>query len=415
MAEGSEVWLVRHAESEATVTNRWQGRLDSVLTPRGTTQIELLARRVANMKFDLILSSPLQRARITAAAFGDHDIDDDLVEIDMGGWEGLTTEDILKYHRDDLKEVFSRLDVRFGKSGETRAEIASRIEAVIDRVFATLGPEQKAVIVTHGGLLDAITDRTFGRDQTGRRVGSLTANTGITRLVERFGLQRIASFNDTGHMGPRPIAVQDARAVGSAVVALIRHGRTAANVEGRWQGRSDGGLDEVGHRQARSLADWYGPFDRVVTSPLGRAEQTALALHHSPEAVDGLAELAFGRWEGLTVDEIRRDWSALFDRIFHDRTDLPRGEIGETWVQLAERVGRALSTINPRRGEITAVVTHGAAMRAYLAGLSGGGWSHAMTLDTPANASVTHVILTRRGTVVADYSSAVHLESLRDR
>jgi broad specificity phosphatase PhoE len=228
------------------------------------------------------------------------------------------------------------------------------------------------------------------------------------------GLQRIASFNDTGHLGPRPLAVEDARAGGSAVVALIRHGRTAANVDGRWQGRSDGGLDEVGHRQARSLADWYGSFDRVVTSPLGRAEQTALALHPSPEAVDGLAELGFGRWEGLTVDEIRRDWSALFDRIFHDRTDLPRGETGETWAQLAERVGRALSTINPRRGEITAVVTHGAAMRAYLAALSGGGWSHAVMLDTPANASVTHVIVTRRGAVVADYSSTAHLESLRD-
>lgn len=415
MAEGSEVWLVRHAESEANVTNRWQGRMDGVLTTRGATQIELLSRRVATMKFDLILSSPLQRARLTAAAFGDHGIDDELVEIDLGGWEGLTTEDILKYHRDDLDEAVSRLDVRFGKSGETRAEIASRIEAVIDRVFATLGPDEKAVIVTHGGLLDAITDRTFGRDQNGRRVGSLTANTGITRLVERFGLQRIASFNDTGHLGPRPVAVQDARATGSAVVAFIRHGRTAANVDGRWQGRSDDGLDEVGHRQSRSLADWYGAFDRVVTSPLGRAEQTALALHPSPEAVDDLAELGFGRWEGLTVDEIRRDWSILFDRIFLDRTDLPRGETGETWAQLAERVGRALSTINPRRSEITAVVTHGAAMRAYLSALSGGGWSQAATLDTPANASVTHVIVTRRGTLVADYSSAAHLESLRDR
>jgi broad specificity phosphatase PhoE len=415
MAEGSEVWLVRHAESEANATNLWQGRIDGVLTPRGAGQIELLARRVANLKFDLILSSPLQRARKTAAAFGDHDVDDDLAEIDLGGWEGLTTDDILKNHRDDLDEVVSRLDVRFGKSGETRSEITSRIEAVIDRVFATLGPEQKAVIVTHGGLLDAITDRTFGRDQNGRRVGSLTANTGITRLVERLGLQRIASFNDTGHLGPRPLAVQKAHAAGSAVVALIRHGQTAANVDGRWQGRSDGGLDEVGLRQARSLAAWYGAFDRVVTSPLGRAEQTALALHPSPETVEGLAELGFGRWEGLTVDEIRRDWSALFDRIFLDRSDLPRGETGETWAQLAERVGRALLTIDPRQGEITAVVTHGAAMRAYLAALSGGGWSHAATLDTPANASVTHVIVTHRGPVVVDYSSAAHLESLRDR
>jgi hypothetical protein len=39
--------------------------------------------------------------------------------------------------------------------------------------------------VTHGGVLDATTDRTFGRDQGGRRLGSFTANTGMTKLVER--------------------------------------------------------------------------------------------------------------------------------------------------------------------------------------------------------------------------------------
>lgn len=412
MAEGSEVWLVRHAESVANATNRWQGRNDSGLTHRGIEQIEALAERVRAKRFDLILSSPLDRARRTAAAFGDHDIDDDLIEIDLGGWEGLTTEEVLQNHRADLDEVTARLDVPFGRSGETRAEITARLDAAIDRVFSALGPNQKAVVVTHGGVLDAITDRTFGRDQWGRRLGAFTANTGMTRLVERFGRHRLASFNDTGHLGPRPALVDKALADGLGVIALVRHGRTAANFDGRWQGHSDGGLDDVGLRQARSLAQWYGPLDRVASSRLGRAYQTALELHPYPEIVEGLEELGFGLWEGLTVDEIRRDWSGLFDLIFRHGVDAARGETGETWDQLGRRMVQALVGINPEPGQLTGVVTHGAAIRAYLANLSGEGWSKASALETPANASATHLVLAKRGPVIADFSSAAHLESL---
>jgi broad specificity phosphatase PhoE len=48
------------------------------------------------MRFDLVLSSPLHRARHTAAAFGNHDIDHDLIEVDLGGWEGLTIHEVIR-------------------------------------------------------------------------------------------------------------------------------------------------------------------------------------------------------------------------------------------------------------------------------------------------------------------------------
>jgi probable phosphoglycerate mutase len=370
---------------------------------------------MALTKFDIVLCSPLDRARQTAAAFGVFEIDHDLIEIDLGSWDGLTTHDVLKNYRDDFDQVIADVEVRFGGSGENRAEIAARFYAAIDRVFAALGPGGRAAIVTHGGVLDVLTDRIFGRDKLGRRLGSFTSNTGITRLVERFGHRRLTSFNDTGHLGPRPAVVERARSAGLPVLALIRHGRTTANVERRWQGHSDWGLDDVGYRQAKALAAWYGPIDRVVSSPLGRALQTATALHPTPETFDGLVELGFGKWEGLTFDEIRRDWPELLERIFRDRLDLPRGETGETWAQLGRRVREAMFAIAPQPGELTAVVTHGAAIRAYLADLVDGGWSEAAALETPANSSVTHLIMHKQGPVVADYSSAVHLESLEDQ
>ena len=174
-------------------------------------------------------------------------------------------------------------------------------------------------------------------------------------------------------------------------------------------------MDEIGRDQAVALADWYGPPDRVVSSPLGRALETARALTPEPEVIDGLAELGFGEWEGLTVEEVRAHDSALFDRIFVDGQDLPRGISGESWAQLTSRVRAAIDSINPREGQLTAVVTHGAAIRSYLADLAGRGWSGTAGLDTPANSSVSHVILGGRSPLIVDYSSAAHLESLERR
>jgi broad specificity phosphatase PhoE len=269
------------------------------------------------------------------------------------------------------------------------------------------------VVVTHGGVLDAVTQRSFGRDSSGRRIGGLTDNTGITRLTRRLGSNRLISFNDTGHLGPRPTALSEALARDRAGMVLVRHGQTRANVERRWQGQSDWGLDEVGRRQVQALAEWYGRPDRVVSSPLGRALETARVLGSEPEVIDGLVELGFGEWEGLTVEEVRSSHSALFDRIFVDGQDLPRGATGESWAQLTARFRAAIDSINPGRGLLTAVVTHGAAIRSYLADLAGAGWSAAGSWETPANSSVTHLVLGERGPLIVDYSSAIHLESLQ--
>jgi glucosyl-3-phosphoglycerate phosphatase len=415
MSEGAEVWLVRHARTEANASGIWQGRTDGDVDQVGEGQISALAARLVGEHFDLVLSSPLQRARKTAAVFGEPVIEEDLIEIDLGRWDGLSVNELIEGNRSNL-DAFARGDeVRLGGSGETPQQIAARIESIIDRIFERLQPFEKAVVVTHGGVLDAVTVRLFGRDKEGRRLGGFSENTGITRLVRGMGGNRLVCFNDTGHLGARPGVLTEALARGRASLALVRHGQTRANVERRWQGQSDWGLDEIGRDQAVALADWYGPPDRVVSSPLGRALETARALAPEPEVIEGLAELGFGEWEGLTVEEVRAHDSELFDRIFVDGQDLPRGISGESWAQLTSRVRAAIDSINPRQGQLTAVVTHGAAIRSYLADLAGRGWSGTAGLDTPANSSVSHVILGGRSPLIVDYSSAAHLESLERR
>jgi broad specificity phosphatase PhoE len=232
----------------------------------------------------------------------------------------------------------------------------------------------------------------------------------VTRFMRWGGRDRLVSYNDTTRLGRRPAAVTSALENEWPVVALIRHGRTAANVAGRWQGSMDDALDDVGLQQAANLSQWYGALESVWSSPLRRAAATAAALHAGPRFHAGLVELRFGDWEGLTTDEIRAT-GPLFDQIFIDGTDHPRGQTGETWRVLESRMQKALGEIDPSPGKITGVVTHGAAIRAVITSLTDGGWAAAGGLLTPPNTSVTHLVMSDPP-VVADYALAPHLEGM---
>lgn len=92
---------------------------------------------------------------------------------------------------------------------------------------------------------------------------------------------------------------------------LARHGETAWNAEGRYQGQEDIPLSPVGLAQAQALGERLRevPITRAVASPLSRARQTAelaLGARDLPLTLDpGLMEIAHGTWEGLLASEIR--------------------------------------------------------------------------------------------------------------
>src|SRR5271165_4654861 len=93
----AELWLVRHGETEWTLTGQHTGRTDIPLTPRGERQAELLARRLKDKTFALVLTSPLRRALDTCRLAGKDAAagrDDDLLEWNYGAYEGRRTVDI---------------------------------------------------------------------------------------------------------------------------------------------------------------------------------------------------------------------------------------------------------------------------------------------------------------------------------
>jgi broad specificity phosphatase PhoE len=153
MTHANELWLARHGETEWSLAGRHTGRTDVPLTVRGERQAAALGERLRGAGFALVLASPLERARRTAelAGFGDVlMLDEDLVEVDYGDYEGRTTAEIHRARPDwDLW--------RDGcPGGETIAEAAARAERVLARARAVDGP---VLLIGHGHLTRTLASR----------------------------------------------------------------------------------------------------------------------------------------------------------------------------------------------------------------------------------------------------------------
>jgi phosphoserine phosphatase len=161
-------------------------------------------------------------------------------------------------------------------------------------------------------------------------------------------------------------------------IYMVRHGRTAMNVEVRFRGRRDVPLDEMGRAEAdaaaRNLA--HVGLSAVYTSPLDRAREVAHAItayHGLPESLDqsGLVNVDYGEWEGLTKEECaERDPEAF--RLYAEEPERAVCPGGEALAAAAERVLAALSEIGRSHpGQSVAAVTHGAIVRLAVLGVAG--------------------------------------------
>jgi broad specificity phosphatase PhoE len=144
---GPEVLLVRHGQTEWSLSGQHTGTTDIPLTDEGRRQGERLGKRLAGRSFELVLSSPLGRALDTCrlAGLGDQvQVREDLREWDYGAYEGRTTTDI----RRDYPDWYLWRDGC--PDGETAAQVAARA----DRIVAELRPlEGDAAVFAHGHLL----------------------------------------------------------------------------------------------------------------------------------------------------------------------------------------------------------------------------------------------------------------------
>jgi broad specificity phosphatase PhoE len=160
------------------------------------------------------------------------------------------------------------------------------------------------------------------------------------------------------------------------IIALLRHGMTAWNEQGRMQGRRDIPLSARGRAEVRT---WRLPAPAAgfeptalpwVSSPLQRAVETAQILSGTPPLCEpALIEMDWGEWEGFDLHELRRRYGEAFARNEAAGLDF-RAPGGESPRDVQGRVVRWLAATAEGRESLFAV-THKGVLRAVLAAATG--------------------------------------------
>ena len=147
-----ELWLVRHGETEWSRNGKHTSTTELPLTEEGVRVAGTLRDRLEGVRFDLVLTSPRQRARRTAelAGFPDAVVDEDLAEWDYGDYEGITTPEI--------RETVPGWTVWSHPcpGGETAQQVSDRLDRVVRRVREQGG---RCLAFGHGHATRALTAR----------------------------------------------------------------------------------------------------------------------------------------------------------------------------------------------------------------------------------------------------------------
>ncbi len=184
--------LVRHGETEWSASGKHTSVTDVPLLDAGRRDAEQLHDRLGGRDFALVLSSPRARARDTAELAGFAavaEIDEDLVEVDYGEYEGLTTPEIR------VERPGWSVWEHGSPGGETVDDVGVRADRVIARALAADGD---ALVFAHGHLLRILAARWL--EQPAAFGGQLLLSTGS---VSELGFERerraIVLWNDTSH------------------------------------------------------------------------------------------------------------------------------------------------------------------------------------------------------------------------
>jgi len=158
------IFLVRHGETEWSLSGQHTGITDIPLTENGRKVAMLWKPVLSEEKFALVLTSPLRRARETCELAGLSDgaeVDPDLMEWNYGEYEGLTPQQV--HATSPGWMVFTD----GSPGGESPEQVEARVDRVIGKVRAVQG---NVALFSHGHLLRALAARWIGlRASDGRR------------------------------------------------------------------------------------------------------------------------------------------------------------------------------------------------------------------------------------------------------
>jgi probable phosphoglycerate mutase len=199
--------LLRHGQTALSVERRFAGRGDAPLTDIGQQQAAAAAARLqARGGIDLVVSSPLSRARHTAEAVASATgaglvVDEDLAETDFGEWEGLTFGEVMKRWPEEMAAWMGSADVA-PPGGESLSAAARRTLTSLDRLLAE-HLHTTMVVVSHVTPIKTIICRAL----LAPPAALFRIHLDVASLSEADwfadGPALLRSMNDTAHLQPK--------------------------------------------------------------------------------------------------------------------------------------------------------------------------------------------------------------------
>ncbi|MCA9977788.1 MAG: alpha-ribazole phosphatase [Chloroflexota bacterium] len=153
--------LVRHGETDLNAHHQFQGQMDMPLNDHGRMQAQALHPLLVAEPIAAVYVSDLQRAEETRAlVLAGRDIatitDQRLRELNFGAWEGLTYDDIQAQDAAALAAWEADMLNHAPPRGETLAQFAARVQAVVADIRAQYADGETVLVVAHGGVLQLI-------------------------------------------------------------------------------------------------------------------------------------------------------------------------------------------------------------------------------------------------------------------
>ncbi len=203
--ERTQVIVVRHGETAWNTEKRWQGHLDSALTPKGISQAHALGRRLARQPFTALYCSDLGRAYQTAEIISrttGHTLcpDPRLRERNLGIFQGLTTDEIRTIHPDQYLRYHLRDPDHVLPGGESlRQQVERNMDCFEELAQKHLG--ESILVVTHGGVLSGLFRRILSIPLEAPRRFEFP-NSSVNVFIYRQDYWALQTWGDLAHLAP---------------------------------------------------------------------------------------------------------------------------------------------------------------------------------------------------------------------
>lgn len=200
----THLYLVRHGQTSGNVSHQLIGHTDMPLDDLGLRQARQVGLRMRSVPLDTIVSSPLQRARITAGEIARHQpvdivLDDRLREMNFGHAEGLTIAEAADRYPDIMRLHTDPLDEHFCWPG---GDVRSRFHAAVFTTFADIAiahQHRHVAVVCHGGVIGSLLAQLDGGSPNDYAAYPV-ANCSVTHLEVHLDGTTAHLMNDIAHL-----------------------------------------------------------------------------------------------------------------------------------------------------------------------------------------------------------------------